>query len=264
MTATSVFGSMYYGAAEYKDNGDIYVYKTNTALTSSTASAQAGINAWSASGGGDYQEADLYALQQAAAGTGANATGWRAGTEKFVVWFGDASGHDPSGPTGVTQAQAIAALQAKGIQVLAINVGTLNDAGQATAIATATGGQYFAGINSSTIAATITAALAAGFENYTSVGLDLSEVPAGLLASYGGLTTGTFDRSIAREFDFDNLTFTGVTPGTYDFNVYALVDGGRVAAEAEHIVVTGVPEPATMLLLGLGLLGLAGVKRRKL
>src|SRR5918994_1243958 len=78
----------------------------------------------------------------------AQAVSWRAGSSRIIVWFGDASGHDPSG--GHTLAQAIAALQANGIRVIAINVATgspfsdgLNNTGQATAVTSATGGSFF-------------------------------------------------------------------------------------------------------------------------
>ena len=75
--------------------------------------------------------------------------------------------------------------------------------------------------------------------------------------------SGTFDRSADRDYNF-SLEFTGVTPGTHDFNVYGTVDGGRVATESDSITVTGattsVPEPSTFALLGLALVG-AGAAR---
>ena len=192
-------------------------------------------------------------------------TGWTAGSDKFIVWFGDAPSHDPA--EGITLAQTKAALVAAGIHVIAIDEASpdgLDAYGQASAITAATGGALY-NSSYSGVAAEIQAALGTAFSTYSSVGLDLSEVPAGLLASYGGADTGSFNRSKENDFDLGNLTFTGVTPGEYKFNVYATVDGGRVATEAEDIVVGGggkVPEPATMILLGLGLLGLAGVRRK--
>jgi hypothetical protein len=63
-----------------------------------------------------------------------------------VAWFGDASGHDAS--FGHTLADVIAALQAKGIKVIAVPVSGsgdgLDSTGQATAIVNATGGVLLA------------------------------------------------------------------------------------------------------------------------
>jgi hypothetical protein len=265
MSGTSGLGSVNYAVGEYKDNGDTYVYRLNTAMTGNTAAVQTGINAWSAGGGNDWPEANLYALQQASA-----TAGWRAGSSRIMVWFGDAYGHDPSGPTSVTEAQATAALVAQKVKVQAIDVGTtsdgLNATGQAGRIATATGGAYFSGINAGSIVQTIKDAITAVINKYGKVSLDLSEVPAGLTATVNPLSiTGAFDRSIDRTFNFD-VTITGAADGTYSFNIYGLVDDGRVATEADRITVAGggteVPEPSTMLLFGAGLAALAGLRRK--
>jgi hypothetical protein len=259
MTSTAAYGDMAYGVGDYKDFGDTWVYRLGQAVTTDTTAVQTAINGWSATGGGDGPEAQLYALYHVASDAG---TGWRAGSEKIGLWFGDYEGHDPSG--GITEAMATTALVGAGIKVEAISVGAnrLNITGQALRIATATAGDFYSGIDQSALAEAIQEAIEISFATYSSVGLDLSEVPAGLLASYGGAEVGSWTREEARDFDFDDLTFTGVTPGVYDFNVYAIVDGGRVATEIEHIVVGSVPEPTTMLLLGFGLLGLAGARRK--
>jgi hypothetical protein len=262
MATTSAYGDMAFGVGDYKDFGDSWVYRLGQAITTNTSAAQTAINAWSASGGGDGPEAQLYALYHVATDAG---TGWRAGSEKIVLWFGDYEGHDPSG--GITEAMATTALVNKGIMVEAISVGydRLNATGQALRIANATSGDFYSGINQSALAAAIQEAIEVAFSTYTSVGLDLSEVPAGLSASYSGPLTGSWSRETARDFNFDGLSFTGLAPGVYDFNIYALVDGGRVASEREHIVVgdgvPAVPEPGTILLMGLGLLGLGTVRR---
>ncbi len=145
-----------FGVANYKDVSDgAAVFALNQAVTASIANAQTGINAWSASGGGDTPEAQLNALTQLATGP----TGFRSGSSRIVVWFGDAPGHDPS--NGATLASTIAALQAAGIRVIAVSTGAdqLNSTGQALAIANATGGLFISGVNDTTVANAILTAL---------------------------------------------------------------------------------------------------------
>ena len=258
------YGSVMTGAASYKDfptntwgsSGD-YAYRLDASIDG-TASTQAGIGTWSASGGNDTPEAELYALQQLTTDPS-----WRPGSEKFVLWFGDAPGHEPSNTTGYpgpSTADTLAALQAAGVTVYAFNMASLDAYGQATAITDGTGGQLYDGFGSD-IVATIVAAIGSGFSTYTAVGVETPSL-AGLGISVVPTSyVGSFDRSVERTFGFD-VTFTGLAPGTYDFSLYGTVDGGRVATETDHIVVAGVPDPgATLLLFGMGLAGLTAFRR---
>jgi PEP-CTERM motif len=259
LAGTTGLGDVAWGVGAYRDVGDAYVYQRTQAITTNAALVQAGINSWAAGGGGDYQEAELYALHTLATDP---LTGWRSGSARILVWMGDASGHDPS--VGITEATATADLVAMGIKALAVDVGTMNDTGQAGRIATATGGHLYTGINTASIVATISAAIGTAFLTYSNVSLDTTE--AGPNVSVGftpGSYIGSFDRSIARTFGFD-VTFTGVSEGTDGFNIYALVDGGRVATESDRITVGAVPEPGSMFLLGTVLVGIAaGLRRRR-
>lgn len=260
VASTSGLGDVQYGVGEYKDVGDAFVYRLNQDLTASLPAIQGGINAWVAGGGGDLPEANLFGLKQVA-----DTTSWRPGSARIVAWFGDAPGHDPS--SGVTEADATAALVSNGVSVEAIDVGALDSTGQATRITAATGGHLHSGIASADVANEIIDAITHAFDTYATVSLDTSEVPLGLAAVLApGAYVGAFDRSVDRDFGF-GLTFVNgsLAPGTYTFNVYATVDGGRVATETDTITVpgTGVPDGGSSLaLLGLGLAGLAGIRRK--
>lgn len=263
LSQTAGLGDIAFGVGGYRDEGDAFVYQSLTDITTNTSQAQSAIGALVANGGGDYPEAQLYALEQLA-----TTTTWRAGSERILVWFGDAPGHDASLTS--TEASATAALVSKGIAVQAVSVGGLDESGQATRIAAATGGVFLSGINTSTIVDTITSAISTAVATYTNVGLDLSEVPAGVGAVVvPSSTSGTFDRSVDRTFDFA-VTFTGVSEGTHTFDVHGTVDGGRVATESASITVKAsggepstVPDGgSTVVLLG-GVLAAMGIVKRK-
>lgn len=148
-----------FAAASYKDFGcDPVPYALDQAITSSVAAVQGAINTWSAGGGCDMPEAQINALFQLAT---APAVGFRPGSTRIIVWFGDASGHDPS--NGHTLATAIAALVAANIRVIAVPVtggDGLNSTGQATAVATATGGSVLPLASPGTVSAAILSGLA--------------------------------------------------------------------------------------------------------
>ena len=257
LASTAGLGDVAFGVGGYRDVGDAWIYREIQDLTSDQPTAQAGINTWAAGGGGDFPEANLPALEGVA-----NDTSWRTGSERLVVWFGDAPGHDPR--DGSTEATATASLIGAGVQVIAVDVGSLNSTGQAVRISAATGGQYLAGISDDTIVAAITSALETAISEYTTVCLDASEAPGGVGVGLSACHVGEFDRSEDREFDFE-VEFTGVAPGDYEFPIYATVDGGRVAREIDTIHVTGdtkVPEPSTLSMVGLALVGLAWARKR--
>lgn len=273
LSNTAAFGSagqIQWGVGYYNDPA-AGVQQT---ITSNQPNVQTAINAWSASGGADYPENGLQGAIDAATGGG-----WRVGSQHIIVAFGDAPWHiasdgDPNGygVTYPTVAAAEAALAAQNIKVIAVNVGGINDNGVVGTITADTGGSIVDGtgsIDATAIANLITSTLGSAFASYSNVTLDLSEVPAGLLPLLGCTTAGGCSGSFTREadgtFTFD-LSFVGLAPGDYTFNVYALVDGGRVAVEGEHIIVTGAgetPLPGTAALMLSGLAGLGALVRRR-
>jgi uncharacterized repeat protein (TIGR01451 family) len=139
-----------FSAADYKDGrpgefpvgceSDPYAFRLGQALTENLSLVQTAINNWSpASGGCDSEESQVNALFQIAT----DGVGFRSNSDRIVVWFGDAAGHDPD--LGVTLKEAISALQAANIRVIAVPVSDgepgLDSTGQATLVAKETGGE---------------------------------------------------------------------------------------------------------------------------
>jgi hypothetical protein len=142
-----------FAVAEYKDTTDATPFRVAQNLTGDQTAVQNGLNSLVASGGGDLPEAGINGLFQVATG----AVDFRPSSSRIVLLIGDAPSHDPS--NGHTLADAISALQAADITVLALDLGQLNSTGQATAITDATDGELFSGINPSEVSDTILAAL---------------------------------------------------------------------------------------------------------
>ena len=259
LSSLSGLGDVHFGVGEYKDTSDAFTYRTNTALTGNASAVTAGINAWSARGGGDFPEGNLIGLERVA-----KETSWRTGSTRVVVMFGDAPGHvgrtdtkdDASGDRITSNETAtIAALNAEGITVQIGNTGGTNPtsgmnraaggaaAGQANRIAAATGGEVFTLSSSGAgIADLIKDAVDATFAEYGSISLSPLGAEPGVGVTVSDPILGDFDREETRTFDFD-VTFTGLEEGTHDFVIHALIDGGIVATETDRIVVGEGGEP---------------------
>jgi hypothetical protein len=149
-------GIPFFAAAEYRDVGDSPLFAVNIGLTPVQADVNTAIGTWSADGGVDEPECQLFALEQLAIGT----VSYRDNATPIIVWFGDASGHEPC--NGSTEASATAALVAGGISVIAVGVtgaDGLDATGQATRITDATGGNYIPDASPDEVAAAILSGL---------------------------------------------------------------------------------------------------------
>lgn len=248
--------SAQFGVASYRDEGDAYLFRVEQGITADTGAVQAGINTWTAGGGGDGPESAINALYELATG----AVTYRPGGTKIVAWFGDAPSHDPS--NGRTLADAIGALQAANIRVVAVNVGALDAFGQATAITDATGGILLNAANDQ-VAAKILEGIQAVESTVTPTvtscdpQLSVSNAPASATVASGDTATFTETITVAN----------GTAPGTYHCTVDYLVDGmsqGFVENTTVHVrglsvndvTVTegtgGGPTPATFTVSLLG------------
>ncbi|MEJ2181967.1 MAG: VWA domain-containing protein [Nitrospirota bacterium] len=275
LSNASGLGDVAFGVGDYEDfpvspyglPGDV-AYELVQDITTDATAAQSAIGSLDAvaGSGGDTPEANLYALDQVA-----TTTSWRDDATKIVVWFGDAPGHDgdleASYPSDIGLSDAIGSLTAENVVVEAIDLGGLNSTGQATAITDATGGDLFSGVTSGEIVTVIDDALASVFASYSEVSLMADGNLPGVGVSISPTSyLGDFSRDTDMTFAFD-VTFTGLEAGTHAFSIDALVDGGIVAIESDRFTVGGaaaaVPEPATFLLVGVGLLGLVGVRSMK-
>lgn len=257
-----------FGVGNYKDfaQGDLYGFQHQVSPTNVAATVTAAINTWSAAGGGDLPEAALFALNSLAVPPGPG-IGWRAGSKRIIVWFGDAPSHDPictavSGAPTVTEASATANLVNQGITVLAISTATpgLDDdpkagavgygaqcgapggmPGQATRVTNATGGTLATGINAGNIVNAIINLVQAAVGGIQNVNLVPSPTVAPFVTSitppggYGPLA-GNQDYTLTFDVKFTGIPCQPkdqVITGTID----VVADGKVVASKKVQITV---------------------------
>ena len=246
-----------------------HVLQKNTASASATVAA---INSWGASGGGDYPEANFYALQQGVqngattcpglgSGTGCGSSGepvdWRSGARKVVLWFGDAPSHQAT----VTMNNIKSILGSENVALVALNSGpagtglddSFADGGQAgnqASSVTSSLGTHgslinnFASVPASSILSTVEGAVGSVTSTQNVSLTVVGGVPAGLDVSFTctdplGCTdvTGGESRDIT-------MAVKGLAKGDYNFVVEA--PGVAGAIEQDHIKVD-VPGPLPLL-----------------
>jgi uncharacterized repeat protein (TIGR01451 family) len=171
VVAAAGVGTPEFAAAQYKDfnipadcsPSSAFPFQIDHGNTTSIGDLQTAINTWSAAGGCDTPEAQINALWELAQ-PGAGVFRSPGTSTRIIAWFGDSSGHDPSG--GHTINDAISALQAANVKVIAVPVNSgggdgLDSTGQATQITSATGGVLAA----STLPADVSNAILQGLQN---------------------------------------------------------------------------------------------------
>jgi len=260
-----------WGVGNYKDfpvpGSSPYAFQPQLAPTTDITAVTTAVSTWSVSGGSDIPEGQLFALQQLAD----PAIGWRPGSKRILVWFGDAPGHDPvcaaiSGAAAdVTEATATAALVGAGITVVAISTdtgtaGALDgdptagstdygictvvggSPGQATRITSATpGGSHTTGVNATTMIATLVSLISAAVHSINHLVLQ----PTGAIAPFvTSITPASYDSlpgDVDHTLPFD-VTWTGVRECADEDQVFTgsldvIADGTVVASKPVTITV---------------------------
>jgi hypothetical protein len=265
-----------WGVGNYRDfpvpASSSYAFQHQLSPTTTVAAVTAAIGTWTASDGegSDGSEGQLNALQRIATDP---AIGWRPGSKRILVWFGDAPGHDPictaiSGlGADVTEATATAALVSPpGITVVAVSVTTggfpngLDDdpttdvfdysgvcpiggtAGQATRITAATpGGSHTAGVNVSALVATLSGLIASAVVGTGSLTL----VPTGTIAEFVTSITpagyGPLPGDVEHVLPFE-VTWTGDRDCADKDQVFT----GSLDVVADGVVVASKPVTVTV------------------
>ena len=260
-----------WGIGNYRDfpvpAPNSYAFQHQLSPTTDHTQADLAIGAWSADQGGDTSEGQFFALHELATNAG---IGWRPDSKRIVVWFGDAPGHDPictdlSGlASAITEASVTAELTAADLTVVAVSTTTgpanaLDDdpqadagdyttcpgsgtAGQATRIATATGGSHTTGVDPSTIVATLSALIATAVASTGNVSL----VPSASIAPFVESITPAGGYGPLAGNEEHVLTFEVVWVGSrpcrdkdqeFTGTIDVVADGVVVAAKQVHVTV---------------------------
>jgi hypothetical protein len=100
------------------------------------------------------------------------------------------------------------------------------------------------------------------FQPKMNVYMSISHILSGMSLAFYNLTEETPPGSYP--YGFNGTTFSLYEGHIYelDFSLYAFGENNWYGYASETAYFSSAPEPATMLLLGLGLIGLAGVRRK--
>jgi hypothetical protein len=248
-------------------------------LRTNLADVAAAMASWVASGGGDIPEGQLFALDQIAEDRD-GLIGWRLESKRFIVWFGDAPGHDAvctaiSGLTrNITVGSVIGKLVRQGITVVAISttgpglgpgldadpkIGATDyvaacgppggNSGQATTLADATGGAFVTGIMPPDVPAAVVGVivptLTAAATRVNDVHLDATDAAADFVTAVFPNRVGPISTTDDQEIRFE-VQFTGVKPcadqpQVFEGTIAAVVDRDVKATKRLRVTVPPCP-----------------------
>jgi hypothetical protein len=248
-----------------------HVLQKNTASQSATVAA---IGSWFASGGGDYPEADFYALQQGVqngattcpglgsasgfCGSSGDTVDWRSGARKVVLWFGDAPSHQKT----VTMDNIKSILSSENVALVALNNGAATTAlddnnpdggqsgNQASSLTGALGTHgalinNFASVPISSILSTVEGAVGTVTSTQNVSLKVVGGAPAGLDVSFACTDPLGCNDVVGGDSREITMAIKGLAAGDYHFNVES--PGVVGAIEQDHIVVGDVPGPLPLL-----------------
>ncbi|MEA2600005.1 MAG: hypothetical protein QOF89_997 [Acidobacteriota bacterium] len=278
-TLAGIVPDIQFGVGNYRDFNDLAgfpppalpAFQNQQSIIANPAAVAAAIGNWSAQEGADTPEAALYGLHKAAEPL----VGWRPGSMRFIVWFGDAPSHEPickavwGGGFDITRATVIADLKApffitplqpKGLAVLGISVNSgpgldaassgsyppscpsTGPAGQATDITTASGGSLTLGVSVPNVVNAILNAL------ITAISIqNVNLVPSGAIAPFVTSITpaggyGPLDPTKPHTLTFDLVFERNFERCSLRDQVFT----GSIDVVADHVVVAKKPTKITI------------------
>ena len=242
----------YYGDPTESGEAPTTAYRLQQVMTTDKTAIQDAINQWSASGGGDWEEANFFAIQQAAtegAGTprdGTKATnqktGWRSDAAKVIVVFGDA----PSWQKSVNEKELRQVLQDKGVHVVFIDTSSINNAGSdpvawdaitgtqikgaAEELADGSSGSYIPLTDSSKIVEAVLDGVYDAITDNTWAGGQMARIDSSKIWRSRTASSITGESSNNRNnWDF-TLRYPGQTASTFSFNT----DGATLVSDKRY------------------------------
>jgi hypothetical protein len=231
---------------EFKDEGDPLVAQIDAGLSNDVTAFQNAVNGLTASGGGDYREAQLSGIMRAL-----NGLDWADGATKVTIVITDAPGKDPEPGTGYTREQVSQrALEIDPVAIYGVDVANLTEVSDfMQPMADATAGDVLTLANGQSLSDALFDVLDAAHA---------APVPR-IYGPFFGQTGQPLTFSARQSFDASAT----ITSYEWDFDADGAVDQTTTAPEATHTYPTdydGLMSVRVVASDGLSAVGTAQVK----